>query len=305
MYSMPRGRWLAASALAGGLLVGAVVLPAAPVAAEPTRYIAMYPAAGDFGDPLNVHVPTGAYCPPEADRAIIRMTGPGLESPFNLIGNSRLTAFDSMSIPGTTIIPLLWTWYDAQGYVEPAPIRFDGTYRVTLHCLRGLSLDSIGQAIADVEIDQEAMTYRVVSPQPAEPPVVDEPGVGPGGSAADPPRDAADGAVADPADAPAGPGADQSTDGSSQGVPMSDTAGSSDAGSTGDTRPGAAQPAPPTPEDAAGAAGGGSEDVPTAQAAAVRESGLDSRALLLVGGAVLLTAAVFTASRNRRSRTQP
>jgi len=306
MHSTSRGRWLAASALAAGIAATAISV-AAPAAAEPTRYLALYPSAGDFGDPLNVHVPTGAYCPPEADRAIIRMTGPGLEKPFNLIGNSRLTSFNTLSIPGTTIIPLLWTWYDAQGYVEPAPIRFDGTYRITLQCLQGLSLESIGDSVADVTIDQESMTYRVESPQPAQPAVPEMPADG-GGPDAEPPQDAGNGGADEGLNRAANEGSAAGAAGGNDGgastlqgdVSPAPGADGADPSPAAEPQPGAAEPDPEAP-----AAGEGTANAPAVQAASDRDTGLDSRTLLIVGGAVLLTGAVFTATRNRKRAAQP
>ena len=131
-----------------------------------SQYLTVVPAKGNLEVPIDLQVATGSFCPADANRVIVRLTGPGLNAPFNLTGNTDITALDDFSIPGTTKIPLIWGWREAGGNVEPQPVDFNGDYRITLSCLKGLSLESLGDTIADVHIDHAAGAFEVTSPQP-------------------------------------------------------------------------------------------------------------------------------------------
>lgn len=120
-------------------------------------------------------LPDGAFCPAQATRVLVRMSGPGLDKPLNVTGNTDIRALDNKSIPGTAVIPLLWTFRDAGAFVMPKPIVLDGDYRVTVSCLAGLSLASLGDTVADFTIDGEAGTFVVTSPNPKSDEVPDAP----------------------------------------------------------------------------------------------------------------------------------
>jgi len=152
---------LAAATVAAGLAI--VPLTSAQAASQ---YLTVVPAKGDLEAPIDLQVATGSFCPADANRVIVRLTGPGLDAPFNLTGNTDISALDDFSIPGTTMIPLIWGWREAGGNVEPQPVDFNGDYRITLSCLKGLSLESLGDTIADVHIDHAANAFEVTSPQP-------------------------------------------------------------------------------------------------------------------------------------------
>lgn len=273
--------------LVGTLTATLCVLGVVPAAtAESTRYISVYPSQGDFGDAIDIRVPTGGFCPQRADRAIVRMTGPGLEAPFNLIGNSRITSFNSFQEPGTTIIPLLWNWYDAQGNVEPAPVKFDGRYTIALHCMEGISLEVIGESIAEVEIDQASMTYRVVSPQSAAPrgDAVNADAQSQSGV------DTAAGTEQPDAVSDEDPAAGVSGEGARGGSEVGSSSGGSEAGDE-------------VPQGSAGSPGEASPATAAAASTAPADSST-TRTLLIAGGALLLAAAAFLGGRSRRASAE-
>lgn len=288
------GAFATAVVLVGGL----GVLPSA-VAAE--RYLTVVPARGTLDTPIDLHVPTGAFCPPDATRMIVRMTGGNLTGPFNLTGNTDIVSLDSLSIPGTTIVPLIWTWRDAEGNVEPEPVQFDGRYRITLSCLKGLSLESLGDTVADVAIDRDAGMYRITTPQPAQPdspsgadpsePVTGDSSAAPEpGTGADPAPDTADGAAES---ASGDPGTSASGSGSDTGDSGSGASGGTGSGATGMDGSGATASGEGT-----GSGVGGESGAAQPMAATSTDSGRQS--LLLIGGALLLAAAGYSFWKGRR-----
>lgn len=285
-------RWVAAVLCAAvgsfaGLVacLGASMVPASAA----VKYLRVVPAQGSLDTAINLELPTGAFCPAEAQRVIVRMTGPGLQQPFNATGNTDIVALDVRSKPGTTIFPLIWTWRDAGGNVEPAPIEFDGVYRITLSCLVGLSLDTLGDTIADVEISQASNSYRVLTPQPIEST----------GSAS-----ASDGVVTpDSGVATQSPGVGEQSQGAGD-PPVDEVPDAGSAPSPGglDDSASGAGGAPAT-GDADGGAGAdqvdaGQQQASNSQPAPAEDSG--GRTLLIAAGILLIALAVYFVWKGRR-----
>jgi hypothetical protein len=154
------------TALVIGFLAGVGLAVNAPASADSVTYARVSPASGTTIQAVELQLPDGAFCPAEASRVIVRLTGPGLDGPLNVTGNTAITALDNKSYPGTAILPLLWTFTDAGGFVRPTPVVLDGDYRLTMSCLAGLSQNSLGDTVADITIDSAKGTFVVTSPNP-------------------------------------------------------------------------------------------------------------------------------------------
>jgi LPXTG-motif cell wall-anchored protein len=281
-----------------GMVLAGFGLAAAPAHADAKVYLKVWPAKGTLSDTINLYLPTGAFCPAEANRVIVRMTGPLIDqSPgtetewgFNLTGNTDITALDTLSIPGTSIFPLLWTWRDAGGNMTPNPVDFDGKYRITLWCLKGLDFrNSLGDTIADVVINHSANAFEVTTPQPKGP--EDEVLTGDPAVVTDDPTLPAS---ADPSSA-------GQTD-SSSAPPSTDPSGA--AGPTDGAQPndgsGGAVPSGQVSDPSAGvgvdgASGDGAGGGTVAQqpvSAATPDSGSSGRTWIVIGGLVLIAGGV-------------
>lgn len=154
------------TALVIGSFAGVGLAVNAPASADSVTYARVSPASGTTNQAVELQLPDGAFCPMEADRVIVRLTGAGLDAPLNVTGNTNITALDNKSYPGTAILPLLWTFTDAGGFVRPTPVTLDGDYRLTMSCLAGLSQNSFGDTVADIAIDSAKGTFVVTSPNP-------------------------------------------------------------------------------------------------------------------------------------------
>jgi len=282
-------------------------LAAVPAQADAKVYLKVWPAKGTLSDTINLYLPTGAFCPAEANRVIVRLTGPKIEQTpgsetewgFNLTGNMDISSLDAKSIPGTTIFPLLWTWRDAGGNMTPNPVDFDGKYRITLWCLKGLDFrNSLGDTVADVVINHSANAFEVTTPQPKGP--EDEVLTGdPAGATDDPtPPASADPNSAGQTDSSSAPpstdpsGAAGPTDGAE---PNDGSGGATGEGQSGD------------PNGVVGGndqnPGGISGNDGTAQqpaAATAPQSNNSSRTWFIVGGIVLIAGAVVYSLRGRK-----
>lgn len=153
-------------ALAIGFAAG-LAIAAVPAQADSVTYVRVSPAKGSTAQAIELQLPDGAFCPQGADRVIARLSGGNLTESLNVTGNTAIKALDTMALPGTAILPLLWTLQTAGGKVMP-PVVLDGDFRLTVSCLAGLSQDSLGDSIADISIDATTSTYTVTTPQPAE-----------------------------------------------------------------------------------------------------------------------------------------
>jgi hypothetical protein len=296
-------RRLVLSALIAGMALAGFGLVAAPAQADAKVYLKVWPAQGTLNDTINLYLPTGAFCPAEANRVIVRMTGPlidqapGTETEwgFNLTGNTDITALDPLSIPGTSIFPLLWTWRDAGGNMTPNPVDFDGKYRITLWCLKGLDFrNSLGDTIADVVINHDENSFEVTTPQPkgpedavlgVDPSDTTDPSTAPptGSNSAEPTDPSTTDSAANSSTGPgpsAGPnssaGPEPTDGGQSAGVDSGSSSGTTGAGQSGDANAGV----------------GGSTGAQQPVSAATPEQGSSGRNWILIAGAVLIAAGV-------------
>ncbi|CAB4924602.1 unannotated protein [freshwater metagenome] len=153
-------------ALLIGFFAGVGLAVNTPASADSVTYARVSPASGTTLQAVELQLPDGAFCPADANRVIVRLTGPGLDAPLNVTGNTAITALDNKSYPGTAILPLVWTFTDAGGFVRPTPVVLDGDYRLTMSCLAGLSQNSLGDTVADITIDSAKGTFVVTSPNP-------------------------------------------------------------------------------------------------------------------------------------------
>jgi len=295
-------RRLVLSALIAGLTLAGFGLVAAPAQADAKVYLKVWPAQGTLSDPINLYLPTGAFCPAEANRVIVRMTGPlidqvpGTETEwgFNLTGNTDITALDTLSIPGTSIFPLLWTWRDAGGNMTPNPVDFDGKYRITLWCLKGLDFrNSLGDTIADVVINHDENSFEVTTPQPkgpedavlgVDPSDMTDPSTAPstGSNSADPTDPSTTDSGANPSAVPGPSAGPEPTDGGqSAGVDSGSSSGTTGAGQSGGAN-----------ASDANAGVGGSTGAQQPVSAATPDQGSSGRNWILIGGVVLIAAGV-------------
>jgi len=290
-------RRLVLSALIAGLTLAGFGLVAAPAQADAKVYLKVWPAQGTLSDPINLYLPTEAFCPAEANRVIVRMTGPlidqvpGTETEwgFNLTGNTDITALDTLSIPGTSIFPLLWTWRDAGGNMTPNPVDFDGKYRITLWCLKGLDFrNSLGDTIADVVINHDENSFEVTTPQPkgpedavlgVDPSDMTDPSTAPstGPDSAAPTDPSTTDSGANPSAVPGPSAGPEPTDGGqSAGVDSGSSSATTGAGQSGDANAGV----------------GGSTGAQQPVSAATPDQGSSGPNWILIAGAVLIAAGV-------------
>lgn len=300
-------RRLVLSALIAAMAMVGFGLAAAPAQADAKVYLKVWPAQGTLSDTINLYLPTGAFCPAEANRVIVRMTGPQIEQTpgtetewgFNLTGNTDITSLDTLSIPGTSIFPLLWTWRDAGGNMTPNPVDFDGKYRITLWCLKGLDFrNSLGDTIADVVINHDGNSFEVATPQPKGPEdevlngdptdVTDEPTSAP---SADP---TSSGQTGPPSSLPSADpsGGAGTTDGAQ---PSEGASGAGPSGQSGGSTSGVDTGAP--------GSGYGSDTSAGAQqpAAATTQSGISSGTWIIIAGLVLIAGAVVYLVKGRKT----
>jgi len=290
-------RRLVLSALIAGMALAGFGLAAAPAQADAKVYLKVWPAQGTLSDPINLYLPTGAFCPAEANRMIVRLTGPQIDQTpgtetewgFNLTGNTDVMALDTKSIPGTSILPLIWSWRDAGGNMTPNPVDFDGKYRITLWCLKGLDFsNSLGDTIADVVINHDENSFEVTTPQPkgpedsvlgADPSDTTNPSTAPstGSDSAEPTDPSTTDSGANPSAVPGPSAGPEPTDGGqSAGVDSGNSSGTTGAGQSGDANAGV----------------GGSTGAQQPVSAATPDQGSSGRNWIVIGGLVLIAAGV-------------
>ncbi len=270
----------------------------APARADSVTYARVSPASGTTIQAVELQLPDGAFCPEDANRVIVRLTGAGLDTPLNVTGNTNISALDNKSYPGTAILPLLWTFTDAGGFVRPTPVVLDGDYRLTMSCLAGLSQNSLGDTIADITIDSAKGTFVVTSPNPplVQPRVNSGVGDSAPGETAEPVSENTE-QVNEPRLADVGASPSVATEGEPSDQPVNDEVADAqiEPPANGDASPGNDQ------MSAVDLLSGSSSDISMAAVGSTQSSSFPMKPLLIGGGLFLLMVVVLLGLKSRRS----